>query len=132
MKELIVSLEIKTSECSLDELSSRIGIQHAEGSFDKGKVYQKRISEDTVWKLFSGAEKHASLDEHCRWIFKTLSTVNILRTGVLPKDYDLTLNIGVLYDSNSVTCSLSIPNGCLKLMRDYELNIEVSCYPCTD
>jgi hypothetical protein len=132
MKEFIVSFEIISLKYNLDELSSKIGLQFASGSFDKGKVYRGKISEQTVWKLFSNVDKFASLEEHCKDIFNSLSKVNLLKSEGLPEDWDLTLNIGVLFSSDNASCSVSIPNSCLELMKNYRISIEISYYPSTE
>jgi hypothetical protein len=132
MKALIVSFEITSLKYSLNELSSKIGLQFASGSFDKGKIYRGKVSEQTVWKLFSNVDKFGSLEEHCKDIFSLLAKANILRSGEMSEDCNLTLNIGVLFSSDNVSCSVNITSSCLELMKSYKLNIEVSCYPSSE
>ena len=127
MKQFIVSFEISTTKYSLSDLSSKIGLQYASGSYDKGKKRYGRTAEQTVWKLFSHHPESASLEDHCQYIFKLLSNIDMSKLQELQEDCGLYLNIGVLYDSN--TCSVSIANSYIELVNKYGLSIDISCYP---
>jgi hypothetical protein len=132
MKNYTVSFEITTIKYSLDELSKRIGLNCSSGSFDKGKIYHKKNVDHTVWKLFSDVDKSLPLEEHIKNIFTEDLKKRVLRPGVLSEDSKLVLNIGVFYSDNYASCSFRLSSECIQLIKDYELEIEVSCYPCTD
>lgn len=127
MKQFIVSFEMATTKSSLDELSSKIGMQYASGSYDKGEKRDGKTAKQTVWKLFSRLHESAALEEHCQDIFKLLSNINVSKIEELQKDCDSYLNIGVLYDS--YTCSIRIPNSILEQVNNYRLSININYYP---
>lgn len=134
MKHLTVSLDIATSSMTLAELSDRLGISASPTSHEKGTARgRKGLWKYTTWRLDSTAGETATIEEHFRSIFDKFSVAHLFSEGVLPIDAELLLNIAVMYDANAAAmCSLVLPAACLSLLQESNIDIEISCYPCSD
>lgn len=129
-KKYLVAFEVETKQMSLEELSSRIGIIHSDGSYSIGDTRAKSITESTLWKLVSSSDEEASIEDQCEKIFSVLRTSRIHEPNVLPSDCKYILDIAVFY--YTLTCSISIPAKVAKLIEPFNTEIHVSCYPCSE
>ena len=124
MKEYIVSLNILTSSSATSEqLSEFLGIP------DSMPIHRK-IDRGLLWRIESDLEKQTPLNEHVNILISRLpSTISMCPNDFIQEIY---LSIGVFHDS--VTCTVSFPNECLKfvLSKCPKMAIEIACYPCEE
>jgi hypothetical protein len=134
MRELLVSLDISTRSLTLAELSVRLGYSLSNTSHNVGDPRPRHASEpadsiwnETLWRLDSDAPKAAPLEQHLQSLMRQMPPGRLLRVGLLPDDSIVRINLGVLFDSYTV--SVSITQSELQIINAYSATIDISCYP---
>ncbi len=128
MREMHVSLLVTTTLLDLSELSKQLGCEPSPGSHDKGASRVGRQPfHQTIWRLDSSAPSSASLMKHCESISSRLPAEEFCRPGRLPQDAKIYLDIAIFF--NDANCTVQFPIECMEFLRNYNAEMEVSCYP---
>ncbi len=133
MKEISASLDICTSSLSLIELSSRLGYQPSPTSHSKGDRRPSLRHDDkawrqTIWRIDSKASKASPLLEHLSSLVEQIPPA-ALRSGVLPSDCEVWINVAVYFDTASLSVQISTQE--MRIVGDYAACLEINCYPAT-
>lgn len=126
----IVNIFIKASNKNLDEISKFLKIPYSKGSCNKGdKVikgpHRGGKKKKTVW-LFD-VDGKLGLEKQMEEIISIFDSSFFSKGGKLPKNWEVTLDIGVVY--KTFTCSIKIADKYLKWLGDKKIELEVSSYP---
>jgi len=130
MKTFSVSLLIRSSSLSLDEMSSRLGRPHSSGSHTKGEPHalEKRGRSpwsETVWRFDSAVSESAPVEDHIRNLEVEFPPDEL--RALLPADCSVCLDIAIFFDTANV--SVSLPRRRMEIVERYSADLEVTCYP---
>jgi hypothetical protein len=128
MKEFSVSLDVVSSAMSLKDVATQLGSEPSGDSHDLGSPRGRRdFWSVTIWRLNSDASQSAPLELHCdRLLFKARAAGVLAKIGTL-KNATAVINIVAFFDT--LCCTVPIPAICLAAIREYQLGLEVTCYP---
>jgi hypothetical protein len=128
MKEYSLSLDIISTESSLQDLTAQLGATPSESSHDLGSPRAGQgFWKETVWRLESGAPASSSLEDYCQSLLEKAQASGALEASRNLRNAKILLNLGVFFDSPM--CTVEIPQSCLNAIKDYSLGLEISCYP---
>ena len=127
------SIEIHSETLSLADLASLLGLAPSDESHDRGTPRAGGGTWNaTIWRVNSQVGESASLEEHCADALARALASGLFGRGAgsVPEGVRVVLNVTVFF--YTACCTVSLPPSCLRAVRSYPLEVEVSCYPSSD
>lgn len=119
MKKYMVMLDIETKSADPDRFQEVYGV--------KANLFKTRkIRRGYLWRSESRLDAKAPLSEHIKSVLKRIPLQQQAKRGQSLRGRPY-FNVGLMYDS--YTCTVDLPTGCLDLMSQHGVGIQVSCYP---
>jgi len=127
MKTFSVSLLVRSSSLSLDELTLHLRWDHTGGSHTKGEPHSKDRPpwSETVWRFDSGVSKNAPLQDHLEDLNIRFPPSELRRN--LPENCTVCVDVAIFFDT--LTVSASLPHSAVKITDAYGAELEMTCYP---
>lgn len=128
MKTLAVSLDVMTRLCRLSELERALDVPGDHGSHDIGSVgvLNRRIREESLWRMFSSVPEDASIDDHLTSLVDRYPPGKFALRS-LPLDADVSLAVGVFF--SSAMCTVIFSRQLLEVVNSYGARLWISAYP---
>ena len=128
----MISLEVRSADCSLDVLTEIIGGRPSGSSHSIGDVrFQKKIWANTVYKYEIGEYDETNIFE--AWGKLRQDCINLsdgFNRAVMrfPSHTRIVANIGII--SNTPSISILVPSNIIKLLAAEEIGLEITTYQC--
>lgn len=128
MKGFAVSLDVMTGSCRLSELERALDVPGDHGSHDIGSVgvLNRRIREESLWRIFSSVPEDASIEDHLASLVDRYPPGEFALKS-LPSDADVSLAVGLFFDS--AMCTVIFSQGLLEIVTAYRARLWISAYP---
>lgn len=130
-----LSFEVISSQMKLDEISNLLGISCSEDSRETGAPIPGRrklvIAEVTEWRLFSEADRDATLEEHFEDLLEKLRPAKILPEDLraaLAEDCKLRFSLAVFYEVEEEDYLFELRPDILREINRYDADLEVCLY----
>lgn len=126
-----VSIDVMSETLSLSELTRLLALVPSDESHDKGSPQPRgRRWNVTTWRVSSQVPESASLDAHCEDAVTRALAAGLFGPVPVPQDVKVVLNIAVFFDA--AYCSIILPPSCLRAIRGYPIEVDVTCYPVSE